>query len=64
MTELAVVSGGSRGIGRAFVLEAVRRGYQVVFSFRTREDDADQTMKAAAELGGAAVGVRADLQGV
>ncbi len=62
MTELAVVSGGSRGIGRAFVLEAVRRGYQVVFCFRTREDDADQTMKAAAELGGAAVGVRADLQ--
>jgi NAD(P)-dependent dehydrogenase (short-subunit alcohol dehydrogenase family) len=27
---VALLTGGSRGIGRAFVLEAVRRGYRVV----------------------------------
>ena len=59
---VAVVTGGSRGIGRAFVLEAVRRGYRVVFSYRTRESDAAETVKAAAGLGGEAVSVQADLQ--
>ena len=59
---VAVVTGGSRGIGRAFVLEAVRRGYRVVFSYRTRESDAAGTVKAAAGLGGEAVSVQADLQ--
>lgn len=59
---VAVVTGGSRGIGRAFVLEAVRRGYRVVFSYRARESDAAETVKAAAGLGGEAVSVQADLQ--
>lgn len=62
MTRLAVVTGGSRGIGRAFVLEAVGRGFEVVFSFRAREADAEATVKAAAELGGEAVSVQADMQ--
>jgi 3-oxoacyl-[acyl-carrier protein] reductase len=59
---LAVVTGGSRGIGRAFVLEAIRRGFDVVFSYRTRETDAAKTVQLAAELGGHAVSVRADLE--
>ncbi len=59
---LAVVTGGSRGIGRAFVLEATRRGYDVVFSYRTRESDAGETVELAAALGGAAQSVRADLE--
>jgi 3-oxoacyl-[acyl-carrier protein] reductase len=59
---LAVVTGGSRGIGRAFVLEAVRRGYRVVFSYRSQEADAIETVELAASLGGEAVSVRADLE--
>ncbi|HET7466475.1 MAG TPA: SDR family oxidoreductase [Candidatus Dormibacteraeota bacterium] len=58
---LAVVTGGSRGIGRAFVLEAVKRGYRVVFSFRSRDADAANTVEAAASLGGEATSVKADL---
>src|SRR6266513_2404118 len=59
---LAVVTGGSRGIGRAFVLEAARRGYDVVFSYRSREADASRTVELAAGLGGTAKSVRADLE--
>jgi 3-oxoacyl-[acyl-carrier protein] reductase len=59
---LAVVTGGSRGIGRAFVLEAVRRGHDVVFSYRSREAEAAETIELAAALGGQAVSVRADLE--
>src|SRR5437762_1477906 len=61
---LAVVTGGSRGIGRAFVLEATRRGYDVVFSYRSREKDAEETVELAAALGGQAQSVRADLEGL
>ena len=60
-SQLAVVTGGSRGIGRAFVLEAVKRGYRVVFSFRSRDADAAETVKAAASVGGEATSVKADL---
>lgn len=58
---LAVVTGGSRGIGRAFVLEAVRRGYRVVFSYRNREAQAIETVEQANGMGGEAVSVQADL---
>jgi 3-oxoacyl-[acyl-carrier protein] reductase len=58
---LAVVTGGSRGIGRAFVLEAVRRGYRVLFTFQSREAEAAETVRRARALGGEATAVRADL---
>ncbi|MBV9355001.1 MAG: SDR family oxidoreductase [Chloroflexi bacterium] len=59
---VALVTGGSRGIGRAFVLEAVRRGFRVVFSYRSRREEADSAAAAAAELGGEAIPVQADLE--
>ena len=58
---VAVITGGSRGIGAAFVLEAARRGYRVVFSYRSRKDDADRVVAEASALGGDAVAVQADL---
>lgn len=42
-----VVTGGSRGIGRAFVVEAAQRGYEVFFTHRGRADDAAETLTAA-----------------
>lgn len=42
-----VVTGGSRGIGRAFVVEAARRGYDVHFTHRGRADDVQATIRAA-----------------
>jgi 3-oxoacyl-[acyl-carrier protein] reductase len=58
---VAVVTGGSRGIGAAFVLEAVRRGYRVLFSYRSRRSDAEQVAAQASALGGEAIPVQADL---
>jgi 3-oxoacyl-[acyl-carrier protein] reductase len=59
---IAVVTGGSRGIGGAFVLEAARRGYRVVFSYRSRKEDADRIVAEASNLGGEAIAVQADLE--
>ncbi|HKF77093.1 MAG TPA: SDR family oxidoreductase [Candidatus Dormibacteraeota bacterium] len=58
---LAVVTGGSRGIGRAFVLEAARRGYRVLFTYLSRDGDAAETMRQTEALGGQAEAVRTDL---
>lgn len=55
-----VVTGGSRGIGRAFVVEAARRGYDVFFTHRGRADDAAVTV-AAAGVGTAVTPIQADL---
>jgi 3-oxoacyl-[acyl-carrier protein] reductase len=59
--KVAVVTGGSRGIGAAFVLEAVRRGYRVLFTYRSRHADARRVEAEASALGGEAIGVQADL---
>ncbi|MBE1533590.1 SDR family oxidoreductase [Actinomadura algeriensis] len=53
----ALVTGGSRGIGRAIVRRFAADGARVVFSYREGEDAADELVR---ELGGRAVAVRAD----
>ena len=58
---VALVTGGSRGIGRAFVLETARRGYRTVFSYRTRQADAERVVEEARALGGEAIPLQADL---
>lgn len=60
--KVAVVTGGSRGIGRAVVVEAASRGYDVVFSHRGRGDDAAETVTAAAASGRTVRGVLASME--
>lgn len=59
--KLALVTGASRGIGRAVALEAARRGYHVVALARSTEalESLDDAIQAA---GGAATLVPADLK--
>ena len=50
--KLALVTGASRGIGRAIAAELARAGASVVVGFRSGAEDADAL---AAEIGGRAV---------
>ena len=58
---VAVITGGSRGIGRAFVLEAAARGYTVVFSYLSRRDDAEETLRLARSRDASVTAVQGDL---
>lgn len=55
---VALVTGGSRGIGRAIVRALVGEGWRVAFTWREREDEA---RRLAGELGDAARPFRLDL---
>ncbi|MEV6076020.1 3-oxoacyl-[acyl-carrier-protein] reductase [Streptomyces sp. NPDC052069] len=58
---VALVSGGSRGIGRAVVLRLAAEGYDVGFCYHSNERAARELEKEAGELGVRALAVRADV---
>jgi 3-oxoacyl-[acyl-carrier protein] reductase len=59
--KVALVSGGSRGIGRAIVLRLAQDGFDVGFCYRSAEGPAAQVADEVRELGGRALAVRADV---
>jgi 3-oxoacyl-[acyl-carrier protein] reductase len=56
----AVVTGGSRGIGKAIVLRLAEQGADVCFSYRGNADAANATVEEVESLGRKAVSVQAD----
>jgi 3-oxoacyl-[acyl-carrier protein] reductase len=57
----AVVTGGSRGIGRAIVLRLAAQGADVAFSYRGNEAAAKGTVAAVEALGRRALAVQGDV---
>ena len=58
---IALITGGSRGIGRAIALELAGRGCDVAFSFREREADAQALADEITGLGRRAAAFRVDV---
>ena len=57
----ALVTGGSRGIGRACALRLARDGYDVAVNFQSAERDADMVVGEIRNLGRRALAVRGDV---
>ncbi|MEU1622971.1 SDR family oxidoreductase [Streptomyces sp. NPDC005722] len=58
---VAIVTGGSRGIGREVALRLAADGQAVVVVYAGNQADADATVAQIAEGGGSAIAVRADV---
>ena len=58
---VAVVTGGSRGIGRAVVTRLAAEGYAVAVGYAGRKDLAEQAVAEIETAGGRAVAVQADV---
>src|SRR5512139_2351202 len=58
---LALVTGGSRGIGRAIVLRLARDGADVAFGYRRDEAAASEVVREVEALGRRCIALRADL---
>jgi 3-oxoacyl-[acyl-carrier protein] reductase len=57
----ALVTGGSRGIGRAIALKISQMGYYVLVNFVSNEIEADTTVKMIEGLGGSAEKIKFDV---
>lgn len=60
-SRIAVVTGGSRGLGRATVLALATRGVDSVFTYQTRRADAEAVVAAVADRGARAVALPLDV---
>ncbi len=59
--KVAVITGGTRGIGKAIALEMVRNGANVVLNYTNNDIEAEKTLSEIKEKGGYAVLVKASV---
>jgi NAD(P)-dependent dehydrogenase (short-subunit alcohol dehydrogenase family) len=58
--KIAIVTGGSRGIGRSTVESLARRGVNTIFTFNTHRRDADAVVAAVEDAGANALALQLD----
>jgi 3-oxoacyl-[acyl-carrier protein] reductase len=61
MDRVAIVTGGSRGVGRRVARRLARRGFAVVVGYAHDQRDADGAVDEILAAGGCAVAIRADV---
>jgi NAD(P)-dependent dehydrogenase (short-subunit alcohol dehydrogenase family) len=59
-TRIAIVTGGSRGIGRNTVISLAERGVDSIFTYNARRDAAEEVVAAVREAGARAIALQLD----
>jgi len=60
--KVAIITGGTRGIGRAIVFELIQNGARVVFTYLKSDESASIMLDEIKELNGEAEAVKADVR--
>ena len=58
--KVAIVTGSSRGIGRAIAIELAKEGASIVVNFSKDEEGAKETLDLLKEIGVSAIGIKID----
>ena len=58
---VALITGGSRGIGRATALRLARGGADVAINYVSHEEEAEEVVNEAKRIGVGAIAIRADV---
>ncbi len=58
--KIAIVTGGSRGLGRNTVLSLAKRGISSIFTYNSNRADADKVVAAVNEIGAKAIALQLD----
>ena len=61
-SKVALITGGSRGIGRAGSIKLAENGFRVVVNFQRNEEAANEEVRMVKDTGGDAMAVRADVK--
>jgi NAD(P)-dependent dehydrogenase (short-subunit alcohol dehydrogenase family) len=61
MSQVALITGASRGIGAATAAALAKQGFRVVVNYRSSAEQADEVVAAITGVGGEAVAIRADV---
>ncbi|MES1218461.1 MAG: SDR family oxidoreductase [Bacteroidota bacterium] len=60
-TKIALVTGGSRGLGKDMAINIARKGLDVIITYRTKEEEAREVVKQIEESGRKAAAIRLDM---
>ncbi|AQG81217.1 SDR family NAD(P)-dependent oxidoreductase [Spirosoma montaniterrae] len=60
-SKIALVTGGSRGLGRDMALSLARKGMDVIVTYRSQQQEAEEVVNAIQEIGQKAVALPLDM---
>ncbi len=56
--KIALITGGSRGLGRSMALKAAEKGLDIIITYHSKKDDALQAVKTIEQAGGKAAALK------
>jgi NAD(P)-dependent dehydrogenase (short-subunit alcohol dehydrogenase family) len=62
--KILLITGGSRGLGKSAVLNTARHGIDIIFTYRSKEAEAQAVVAEAEKLGAKAVALQFDVENV
>jgi len=60
-TKIALVTGGSRGLGKDMALNIARKGIDVIITYRSKKEEADEVVKSIEAMGQQSIALMLDM---